>query len=445
MTQESSSGRKGIRRREALTLAAAGAAATLGVRPARADTKLTIWTGFPEIEPVYRAVAADYAKAHPGVSFDFFSTSLREAEQKLTTAVPTGTGPDIYDIGTNISVNFIDNGLIDPNPPDIDKYVKSGAYDKFVVDFLSIDGKTYGVPFGEGSRASMFWNKTYFQEAGIAGPPATFPELIEAAKKLVKIDAQGRMTRSGISLRLSGQGSGIGEKFRYVLEAAGGSLIVKTPSGKWHNGYDNQAGSDALTFYVDAVQTWKIDDPKVQHDADAFSSGATAILFRESWVIGDIQGKNPKLDYGVAPIPAWKAGMPRMMLLQPWALYVNGQSSNKDAAWDFVKFMTNVQNAPRLTEITGWISPRTDIDWKPLLAKTPQFGAFLSPPADVKYYVDPVLTAFDEVESKFADRLTASYIDPTLKGNPQAVAARIKDMAAQTDQILKDAKVYGTT
>src|ERR1700752_5127780 len=115
MAQESSTGRNGLRRREALALAAAGAAARLGARPARADTKLTIWTGFPEIEPVYRAVAADYSKAHPEVSFDFFSTTLREAEQKLTTAVPTGTGPDVYDIGTNISVNFIDNGLIDPN------------------------------------------------------------------------------------------------------------------------------------------------------------------------------------------------------------------------------------------------------------------------------------------------------------------------------------------
>ena len=445
MAQESSSARKAIGRREALALAAAGAAATFAARPARADTKLTIWTGFPEIEPVYRAVAADYAKAHPGVSFDFFSTTLREAEQKLTTAVPTGTGPDVYDIGTNISVNFIDNGLIDPNPPDVEKYVRSGAWDKFVVDYLSIDGKTYGVPFGEGSRASLFYNKAYFKEAGIAGPPATFPELMEDAKKLVKFDGSGKMTRSGISLRLSGQGSGIGEKFRYVLEAAGGSLIVKTPSGKWHNGYDNQAGADALAFYVDAVQISHVDDPKVQHDADAFASGATAMLCRESWVIGDIQSKNPNLDYGVAPIPAWKAGMPRMMLLQPWAIYANTQGNNKDAAWDFVKFMTNAQNGLRLTEMTGWIAPRTDIDWKPLLAKTPQFQTFLSPPADIKYYVDPVLTAFDEVETKFADRLTASYVDPTLKGNPQAIAARIHDMAQQTDQILKDAKVYGTT
>jgi multiple sugar transport system substrate-binding protein len=384
-------------------------------------------------------VAAEYTKTHPGVSFDFFSTTLREAEQKLTAAVPTGTGPDVYDIGTNISVNFIDNGLIDPNPSEIDAYLKSGPWDKFTVNFFTLNGKTYGLPFLEGSRASMYWNKTYFKQAGITGPPGTFPELIEAARKLVKFDSHGRMIRSGISLRLSGQGSGIAEKFRYVLEAAGGSAIERTPSGKWH-----QAGRDALTFYVDAVQTWHLDDPKILHDADAFATGATAMLFRESWVIGEIQSKNPSLDYGVVPIPAWKAGMPRMMLLQPEGVYVSGQSGNKAMAWDFAKFLTSAQNGLRLTEMTGWLSPRRDIDWKPLLAKTPQFATFVSPPSDIKYYVEPVLTAWDEIETRLADRLTAAYVDPSLKGNPQKIAAAIHSMAQQTDQILKDANLYGT-
>lgn len=430
-----------LSRRHALALMGA---AGLGVRPARADTHLAIWTGYPEIQPWYQAVAAEYAKTHPGVTFEFFSTSLREAEQKLTAAVPTGTGPDIYDIGTNISVNFIDNGLIDANPPDIDAYLKAGGWNKFLVDFFTIKGKTYGLPLLEGSRACLYWNKTYFTEAGIPEPPKTFPELIDAAKKLTKIDAQGRMTRSGISLRLSGQGSGIGEKWRYVVEAAGGSMIEQTPSGKWHNGYDNDAGRDALTFYVDAVQTWRIDDPKVPHDADAFASGATAMLFREAWVIGEIQSKNPKLDYGVVPIPAWKAGDPRMMMLQPWGVYVNGQSNNKTAAWDFMKFLTNAPSGFQLTEMTGWLSPRQDIDWKPLLAKTPQFEAFVSPPPDVKFYVEPVLTAFDEIETRLSDHLTAAYVDPSLKGNPQKVADAIHQMAQQTDQILKDANLYGT-
>ena len=415
--------------------------------PARAaaQTTLAIWTGFPELVPFYQAVAAAYGKLHPEVGFTFFSTSLREAEQKLSAAVPTGTGPDVFDIGTNISVNFIAADLIKPNEAGIDQYLRGGGWNDFVVDFFTLDGKSYGLPLMEGSRASMYYNKTMFTEAGLSGPPATFPELVEAAKKLVKIDASGRMTRSGISLRLSGQGSGITEKFRFVLEPAGGSLIVKTAGGKYHNGFDNDAGRAALQFYVDAVQKDKIDDPKIQHDADAFVAATTAMLFREAWVIGEIQQKNPKLDYGVAPIPSWRAGDPHKRLLQPWGIYVNGQSANQAAAWDFLKFLTSADNGLRLTTMTGWLSGRQDVDWAPLLKQTPQFETFVSPPKDVVYYVEPILPVWDEIQSRMADQLTAAYVNPELAKDPAKVAAAIQAMAAQTDQLLKEADLYSAS
>ena len=434
-------------RRTALKLAAGAglaSAATLGApRTARAaPTTLAIWTGFPELQPFYQAVADAYSKLHPDVKFTIFATSLRECEQKLSAAVPTGTGPDVFDIGTNISVNFIDGGLLDPNPPAIDQYLKSGAWNKQVVDFSAIDGKNYGLPLMEGSRASMDYNKTMFKEAGIAGPPATFPELIAAAQKLVKFDASGKMIRSGISLRLSGQGSGITEKFRYLLEAAGASVIARTPAGKYHSTFDNDAGRSALQFVVDAVQKYKIDDPKVQHDAAAFVAGNTAMLFREAWVIGEIQEKNKTLDYGVAPIPKWTAASPNKMLLQPWLIYVNGKSGNKDVSWDFLQFLTNQENSLRLTTMTGWVSARADVDWKPLLATTPQFKVFVDPPKDMTYYVEPVLTPWDEIQSKMADKLAAAYINPALEGDPAKLAEAVHQMAAQTDQLLKDADLY---
>jgi multiple sugar transport system substrate-binding protein len=394
--------------------------------------------------PFYKAAADAYGKTHPGVTLTVFSTSLREVEQKLSAAVPTGTGPDIYDIGTNISVKFIEGGLLDPNPPEIVQYMKSGAWNPSVVEFFNTGGKYYGLPFMEGSHASMFYNKAMFREAGIAGPPSIFPQLMEAARKLVKRDASGKMVRSGISLRLSGQGSGIAEKFRFVLEPAGGSLIVKTPRGKYHNGYDNDAGRAALQFYVDAVQKDKVDDPRVPHDADAFVAGATAMLFREAWVIGEIQKKNPTLEYGVAPIPRWRAGSPYKMLVQPWGIYVNGKSGNKRAAWDFLRFLTDRTNALRLTSMTGWVTERQDVDWKPLLKETPQFAVFVSPPKGVVYYVEPILSVWDEIETKLADRLTAAYVDPSLNNAPAKVAARIHEMAAETDEILKGGGLYGT-
>ncbi len=442
--------RNKIGRRSVLKLAAgAGLAGASGIgfapRAEAADTTLAIWTGFTELQPFYEAVAKAYSSAHPEVKCTVLSTSLREAEQKLSAAVPTGTGPDIYDIGTNISVNFIEAGLIDPNPADIDKYLKSGAWNKFVVDFFTLNGKTYGLPLYEGSKASMFYNKAMFKEAGIAEPPATMADCVEAAKKLVKFDSSGKMTRSGISLRLSGQGSGICEKFRYLLEGAGAPVIVKTASGKYHNGFDNDAGRAALQWVVDAVQKWKIDDPKVPHDAAAFAAGTTAMLWREAWVIGEIHDKAPNLEYGVAPIPKWTASSPNRMLLQPWGVYVNGKSANKPAAWEFVKFLTNPENSLRITEMTGWVSEREDVDWKPLLAKTPQFETFVTPPKGMDYYVEPILAPWDEIESKMADKLVAAYIDPALNGNPAKVAEAIKAMAAQTDQLLKDSDLYSAT
>jgi multiple sugar transport system substrate-binding protein len=433
-----------LSRREALSLAAGTViAATAGTPAEAADVTLSCWTGYPELVPWYKACGDAYAKDHPGFGLNVLSTTLREHEQKLGAAMPTGTGPDLFDVGLILSVNFIEAGLIKPNPPDIDKQFKSGAYAKVSLDQFSVEGKTYGLPILF-STPAMFWNKAYFREAGLTGPPDTFPDLMDAAKKLVKIDSSGKMTRSGISMRLSGQGSGIGEKWRFVLEPAGGSLIAPTPSGKWHQNYDNEAGRGATKFYIDAVQVYRVDDPKVLHDADAFVSGTTAMLFREAWVIGEIRQKAPNLEFDVAPIPRWSAGGPHKTLVGQDGLYVSAKSRNQQAAYDFQKFLTTPENTVLLTQKSGWVGARTDVDWAPLLKQIPQYAGFTSPPKDMQFYVDPAISPWNDIESKIADQLSVAYVDPAMK-DPQKLAAYIQKCAMGTDAILKDADMYGTT
>ncbi len=433
-----------LSRREALSLAAGTViAATAGAPAEAADLTLSCWTGYPELVPWYKACGDAYAKDHSGFSLNVLSTTLREHEQKLAAAMPTGTGPDLFDVGLILSVNFIEAGLIKPNPPDIDKQFKSGAYAKVSLDQFSVEGKTYGLPILF-STPAMFWNKAFFREAGLTAPPETFPELMSAAQKLVKIDSSGKMTRSGISLRLSGQGSGIGEKWRFVLEPAGGSLIAPTPSGKWHQNYDNDAGRGATKFYIDAVQVDHVDDPKVLHDADAFVAGTTAMLFREAWVIGEIQQKAPHLEYDVAPIPRWTAGGPHKTLVGQDGLYVSAKSRNEQAAYDFQKFLTTPENTVLLTQKSGWVGARTDVDWSPLLKQIPQYAGFTSPPKDMQFYVDPAISPWNDIESKIADQLSVAYVDPAMK-DPQKLAAYIHKCAMDTDAILKDADMYGTT
>jgi multiple sugar transport system substrate-binding protein len=424
------------------TVLKAAAAASLVPMAARADTTLNIWTGYPELVPWYKAVSDEFSKANPGVSVNILSTTLREHEQKLSAALPTGTGPDVFDVGLILSITFIEGGLIKPNPPDVDKLLRSSVYAEASLHEFLVEGKTYGLPLLF-STPAMFWNKAHFKEAGLDGPPKNFEEVLEFGKKLTKFDASGKMIRSGMSLRLSGQGSGIAEKFRFVLEPAGGSLIVPTKSGKFHQGYDNEAGRKALQFYIDAVQRDKIDDPRVLHDADAFVAGTTSMLMREAWVIGEIQSKAPTLDYDVAPIPAWGSG-PHKTLLQHDGIYVSGKSRNADLAWKLTNTLTNAANSLKLTEMSGWVSARRDVDWKPLLAKIPQFKEFLTPSPGVQFYIEPVLGAWNEIESRLADKLPGAFIDPALKDNPQKVAETVHVMAAQTDKILKDNDLFGT-
>jgi multiple sugar transport system substrate-binding protein len=158
-----------------------------------------------------------------------------------------------------------------------------------------------------------------------------------------------------------------------------------------------------------------------------------------------VQKKNPSLDYGVAQIPAWAAGQPKKTLLQHNGLYVSGKSKNAAAAYAFMLFLTNPANSVMLTQSSGWVAARSDVDWSPLVQKIPQYAGFVSPPADMQYYLEPVLGPWNEIQTRLADQLPAAFVDASLKDNPQKVADTVKKWAAQTDAILKEAGLYGTT
>jgi len=408
-----------------------------------AAVRLSVWTGYPEVEPFYKKAAEEYAKTHPGFQLETLSSQLREMEQKLTASIPTDTGPDLFDIGRNITISFADAGLLPPNPPKVMSFVKSKSFHPVVVEYNTWKGQVYGIPFLEGSKPALFYNTKMFTEAGLdpKKPPTTFDELMAAARKLAKKDSAGTLSRAGISLRLSGQGAGVAEKWWYVLHAMGGDIILKTKSGKWRSGYDNDAGRNALKFYLDAVHKYQVDDPKLPHDAAAFASEQAAMLMREAWVIGELKAKGPNVEYGTVAVPRAKrfGGM-----TQPWSLYVTKSTKNPDVAWDFAQFLVSPAMAVALVQMTGWTSMRQDVDWSPVLKETPQYKPFLVWDKGRDLYAEPAIPVWDELETKLADRLVTAFGDKSLADNQAGIAKAIKDMATQSDDLLKKAGVYGT-
>lgn len=403
---------------------------------------LTVGVGYPEFEPYFLNAAKTFKEKHPNVTITVVSQPLRQWEQKLAATIPAGTSSDIICSSHTIMRMFISGGFLKENPGRINEFLNDPSrFNTTLVDHGNqVDGKYYGVPYFGGGKA-LYYNTDMFEAAGITEPPKTFDELAEAAKKLVQYDAKGNMTVSGHSLRLSGSGSGTGEKFWMFLHPMGGSIIEEgAVEGTYHAGYDNAAGQKALAFYLDGLYTDKWDSHKIKHDAEAFELGLTAMFFRESWVIKDIEEKAPDLNYATYFMPKDER----------WGtqngyecLYVSDNCKNPEVAWDFVLECLNAENQQFLLEEIGWIPARLDVDYSSTYAKTPQLRAFTEMPDGYVPYVYPSLDCFDEILTKFASQITNFFLDKSLAGNPEAIKKAMHQAALETNSILEREGIYG--
>lgn len=403
--------------------------------------KITVWSGYPEMEALYKQAAKTFETKHPGVEVEVVTYSLREFEQKLNASIPAHACADVFDMSPSIMRTFIEAGLVPAAPKNVVDFMNAdGRYAEDILNTLKVNGKSYGVPFFAGKKA-LYYNTQYFAEAGLTEPPKTFDELYEYAKKLTKYDEKGNITRAGFSLRLSGQGSGTAEKFWFFLYPMGASIIEegKTP-GTYHAGYNNEGGLKALKFYIDGVYKDHFCDHQIQGDTSGFELGYAAMYFRESDVVADIAKKVPDLPYATAPMPAdvkWGT------MYLPEYLFVSDDCKDKDLAWEYVLECVSAENQPWLLKEVGWIPLRQDVDYTAVTSAEPGFAGFTFSDPDYLAYMSPDIACFDEIETKLAERIIAAFLDGSLVNNEAGMKKVLADAAAETDAILKRNNAYG--
>ncbi|WP_052487165.1 hypothetical protein [Gordoniibacillus kamchatkensis] len=90
--------------------------------------------------------------------------------------------------------------------------------------------------------------------------------------------------------------------------------------------------------------------------------------------------------------------------------------------------------------MSGWLVPRSDLDLADLYKEFPQYKAFFT---KQDYQMYPAMPEFDEILTKFADRLaTKGYTDPSMVDNPEKIKAFLDEAAKETNDILKKAGKY---
>jgi multiple sugar transport system substrate-binding protein len=403
--------------------AAGGALAAPAI--AQAQT-LTIWSGYPEMEPFYRRVAQGF----PNVTVQVQPIPLREHERRIALGLQGGTAADVIEMGNATAQRYVENGLLAQAPAQTAAFVRdANRFDPFFARSASFENNLFGVPLFRGQGA-LFYNTEMFERAGLTAPPRTMEEYTTYAERLTQRDATGRPTVTGWSLRLSGGGQGIAEKFWTNMHQYGGALVRQTPNGRWRTDYANEAGRRTLFQYLDNVHTKRtclLDSPA---DAEAFQRGQTAMFMRESWVIGDTARKAPNLRYQTAPFPVGT-------IVVPVLLYTPARGPRTQLAFEYAQAANTPENMVWLLDNVGWLPNRRDVDYAPVIAKTPQFRAFLEFPRGYTFYELPVIGPADEVLTRCAARLVRAFGDASLAGNNAGIDAFLREAAAETDQILR--------
>ncbi len=134
----------------------------------------------------WQKMADDYMAANPNVIIEITVLENESFKTKLTTVMQSGDVPDIFQSWGGGTFNQqVDAGLLKDITADLD--ADGGAWrNSFAPGALGVysyEGKNYGVPWDMG-MVGFWYNKDLFAQAGIATPPATWTEFLDAVQKL---------------------------------------------------------------------------------------------------------------------------------------------------------------------------------------------------------------------------------------------------------------------
>jgi multiple sugar transport system substrate-binding protein len=263
----------------------------------------------------------------------------------------------------------------------------AGIDEDFLPSLLNgyiVDNKLYGVPFFFNVLLT-FYRTDIYEEAGVQ-IPNTWDEYVNVMKT-IKEKAGDKILAPAV-LPLS-RGSHNFVEYMQYLWSFGGSLLDENGKGN----LESDEAYKALKFMYDQYHTWGI-IPQSSFElsyiesGELFSQGRIATTFEWPRRIG--LSNNPETSkvigkWGVYPRP----GTP---WLGTWGLSIPSNSSNKDAAYKFISWITNKENMNRLALRGILVSRKSVLNSPELLAKTPEIDIALksaekgnNPPKTIGY------------------------------------------------------------
>src|SRR6266704_5696683 len=133
--------RRAVRR---LRLAASviGVALFAGITAAQAQ-KLTVWSGYPEMEPFYRHVADGVKAKFPKIEVSVEAIPLREHEKRVALALASGANSAamVIELNASSAARYLNNDLLPKAPANVTAFVNNPAnFSDFFCERASLGG-----------------------------------------------------------------------------------------------------------------------------------------------------------------------------------------------------------------------------------------------------------------------------------------------------------------
>ncbi|MEU6066228.1 ABC transporter substrate-binding protein [Streptomyces sp. NPDC047082] len=334
-----------------LTTACTGQSSSGADDDASKDTTINFWHAWSAPNEVagIKALIAGFEKVHPNIHVNVVGNMT---DDKINQALRTGgdRAPDVISSFTTNNVGkFCSSGaLVDLNP----FFKKSGidpetTFPKAMNEYTQFDGNRCSVPL-LGDAYGLYYNKTAFKKAGIAGPPKTWSEFEADAKKLTI--AQGDSYKQlGFMPNYHGWESTTEHYFAQFsptyFDSRGKSDLAKDPAFEAGFKLQKKLVDDLGGFQkLEKFRSTLGDEWGAKHP---FHTGQVAMQLDGEWRLGMAEEAKPKFEIGVAPLP-----VPDDQADQYGKGYITGTiagiaatSKKQNAAWELVKYMTTDTDA----------------------------------------------------------------------------------------------------
>lgn len=403
--------------------------ATMMATTALADTtlKLVEVITSPERTETLKSIVAKFEEANPGTKVEIISLPWGEAFQKFATMVSSGEVPDVMEMPDTWLSLYANNGMLESLEPYLEKWEHTSGLTARALELgRDIDNTAYMLPYGFYLRA-MFYNKKLLEEAGVAEPPKTMDEFLEASKKVSALPG-----KYGYCLR--GGPGGLNGWVMFGASMAGSNEFF-TEDGT--STFNSDGWVKGLTWLIDLYKNGYAPKDSVNWGFNeivaGFYSGTCAFLDQDPDALIAIAERMKPEDYGITTMPKGPDGKTFPTIgYAGWSMF--SSSANKDLAWELIATLEGPEGNIEWNKRTGALPVHTSAEKDPFYASE-QFKGWFAELEDPDA-VPTVMPTHLEEFAFFKDSLVIKTSQEALLGDitPEELANQWADYLTKAQQ-----------